>query len=195
MSLQSRILDTEFQEWLSEECVWGGVSKIRWECIRMFILDGLYPFIEKSGYTWNCSLKDLQNRIATGLFNNRRKTHLQSEWSHLWPRLQVDCEDQRAHFHYILDESTWAKFWAEWGNWTDVRMDVPYGSDRRMDIEYYIWGELDLDNSAQTKILEAIMLGGEEESDEFPAIRSRAAAPDIYLQDAAESGTWGGYRR
>jgi hypothetical protein len=61
-----------------------------------------------------------------------------------------------------------------------------------MDIEYYIWGELDLAISSQTRELEGIILGGE--SDEEDVLGNRTKAPvDMYIQEADYHG-WAGYR-
>ncbi len=184
--------DGDFKVWLKEPCVWGATEEPRYRSIQRFIYEGLYPFIKEMGYEWICSEKELQNRIATGLFENRSKTHLQSNWSYLWSYAPCQSEEQRAHFHHVVSRQRWDAFWAAWGQWTDVCLDVPYGLDRRMDIEYYVWGELDLAISSQTRELEEIILGGESDEEDVLGNRTKPSV-DIYIQEADYHG-WGGYR-
>jgi hypothetical protein len=61
------------------------------------------------------------------------------------------------------------------------------GRDRQMDIEEYIWRQLDLDNSYQSEVL----YGGDDEDYE-PEIDDNFKKVDVYL---LETSGWGGLRR
>ena len=69
----------------------------------------------------------------------------------------------------------------------DVSDDSFRGRDRRIDIEEYIWRQLDLDNSYQSEILYA----GDDEDYE-PEIDDHSKKVDVYL---LEANGWGGLRR
>ena len=184
--------DAEFKVWLRENCYWGAEEMPRWKCIRTFVHDCLIPFIQRAGYEWRWPSKEIQNRIATGLFENRTKTHLMSNWSYLLPCAPIQSDEQEAHFHHILNRQEWDRFWGTWGNWTDVSLHEPYGFDRRHDIEYYVWGELDLAISSQTRELEEIILGGEADDEDVFGNRAKGTT-DAHIQEADYHG-WLGYR-
>ena len=90
------------------------------------------------------------------------------------------------HFNDTIGFARWAAFWSAWTDWSDVDPDFPKGRERQMDIERFVWRQLDLDNSPQTEILYYRM--HQEEEDEEGGSGNR----DVYLDEAAG---WGGYRR
>ena len=180
-----------FQSWLEETIEWGeGNAVPRWKAIRYFVMEGLAPFVKSLGYEFACTEKQLCNCIATGLFDNRNRSFLESNW----PKLTAGgSEEEMAHFHFVCDQEKWEKFWNIWGNWTDMNpMESSRGADRRMDIESAVWNYLDLDRSSQTLELYELMAGGDE--DDAPLSRPGQQGVDSYLQDAEHNG-WGGYRK
>jgi hypothetical protein len=187
-----------FRRWLEEEIDWKGQECPRWRCIRMFVNDGLVPFVKSRGYEFAVPPKQLANLLASGFFANQGRSHVSSVWS---CPLQPDgaYPEDEAHFHYILHRELWDSFWSEWGRWTDVDPAFSYrGSDRRLDCEILVWSQMDLEASPQTGNLLEIMAGGEE--DDAPgavALPSHTGRQgiDTYILDAAEFGGWGGYRK
>ena len=84
----------------------------------------------------------------------------------------------------------WEVFWGTWGGWTDVHVDSWRGGDRRIDIAHYMWTQINLEGSPQTRVVNESMGWYEEYGDDIAASRE-----DVYLREAADSGEWGGYRK
>jgi hypothetical protein len=61
------------------------------------------------------------------------------------------------HFYHVVSLDEWDKFWLVWREMDDVSDDSPRGQDRRFDIQDFVWGQLDLENSRQTQILDEIL--------------------------------------
>lgn len=182
----------EFESWIQEDVSWLGYTVSREQAIRRFVYKGLHPWLESLGYTWSCSRKELGNRIATGLFENQGKPHLESKWPgpDAPEGAMPEMED---HFHAILSPEAWEAFWANWGVWGDVHPDEFRGPDRRMDVEWFVWGQVNLETSPQTDaVLELLGATLEEDEEMTPALRQSYEA---FLQESVEYNGWGGYRR
>jgi len=148
--------------------------------LTAFIKNGLYPFIVSKGYSWAITEDHLRNCIATGLYENMGVSCLASNWNYGFPNTETN-EDHKSHFYYNISHDAWDTFWNVWGNVTDFHEDTR-GQDRRFDVQEFIWGQLDLENSPQTKILNE-MLEDHYENDVDDKNSSRI---DIYLQEAQE---------
>ena len=126
----------------------------RHEMIDAFV-DDLIPFVESMGYTW-ANTSAVATRLATGLFANRGKHYIESDWSMIPnENVQSDPEDLY-HFHHILDGNIWTRFWSAWGEWADVSLETNRGSDRRLDIQDFVWKQLDILKSPQTDIVNGL---------------------------------------
>jgi hypothetical protein len=59
----------------------------------------------------------------------------------------------------------WEEFWALWGVWGDFRPEEFRGQDRRLDIQEFVWGQVDLENSPQTDVLLELMGAAEDDEE------------------------------
>jgi hypothetical protein len=175
--------------WLREPVFWAGVEEIPRHKAITRLCGALERFIKAHGYDLGCYPKQLRSNIATGLFNNRGKSVVESDWD-LLPCNTSGLDDDKTHFYHTIGRQEWAAFWARWGVWSDVSAEHFRGVDRQLDIQEYIWTQLNLERSFQTQVVNEL-LGISEET----TYEDRTTGGDVYLRDAAESGEWGGYRR
>jgi len=180
----------KFQTWLQVPIEWNGQIMQRATCISKFTAC-LYEFVQKKRYAWGIPESRLRNCIATGLYENEGLSCLESVWS--YGGTNSDSEEDKIHYDHIMNEEVWAKFWIRCGKWTDVDLNEYRGWDRRIDIQAFIWSQLNLETSYETKELEEILRGGEDEGDDFQTTRKQGY--DTYLQESVEYSGWGGYRR
>ena len=178
--------DKKFQVWLNSIVKDGLLCDKRKSCIRRFTR-ALCKFITSRGYTIGISEPHLRNCIATGLFENSRKSHIASEWNYSDVNTEYSDDDLN-HFLHILDSNAWEIFWTLNGTWGDLHEDEFRGQDRRQDIEAFVWKQIDVNLSPQTQELYEILLAGEEDNMQSPTV-------DVYLQEAVEYNGWGGIRR
>jgi hypothetical protein len=167
-----------FQEWLNAPVEDDHTVK-RGEWIRDFVNNGLYPFIKSKGYNWAISEKHLANCIATGLYDNIGVSCIASIWDYPAPN-SGGHQDDKNHFYHVVSLDEWDKFWLVWGRATDLSDESPRGQDRRFDIQEFVWGQLDLENSRQTQLLDDML---EEPVDEEEWRSNRV---DIYIQEHYE---------
>ena len=182
----------DFEEWLDEYVNWFGEAFPRRVCIARFVRKGLVPFLSENGYTIGRSTDCLGNYIANGLFENSGLSHLDAEWRYPAVNIHGVAED-RWHYNFVIDGAAWEGFWNVWGGWGDLSELEFRGEDRRMDIQEFIWTQINLEGSRQTAELYEIMLGGEE--DDTNMALSRKQVNDTYLQESVEYNGWGGYRK
>lgn len=183
-----------FREWLKEEICWRGRDVPRWACIKAFVEEGLMPLLRRYKYVLCVPERVVKDYIGTGLYVNRKRSHLDSVWTGP-PNEEVPHPEDVAHFHHIIGWEEWEAFWAVWGDWTDVDpVQSSRGADRRMDIAAFALRLIDILNSPQTKILDEIIAGGEEE-DDGAHHRSGRTAVDSYILESVEYNGWGGYRK
>lgn len=178
---------SSFEAWLQKPIRFrkGILTRAAW--ISDFVKNGLYPFIIQNGYEWGISENRLRNCIATGLYENEKKLHIDSVWN--YGTVNKDfTEDAKTHFYHCFDRETWEPFWSRWGSAFESDW---YGEDRMFDIQEFIWGQLDLPESPQTTVLEELL----SDLNEYEYEDRRTARVDVYLQDAQEYGGYGGFRR
>jgi len=184
-----------FYHWLDEEIYTGfGCEKIpRKEIITIFVRRGLYPFIENHGWRWAISPNDLKNHIANGLYKNRGKSSSESNW--LFPSVNTQYDDEYlARFNYTVGCEAWDEFWSEWGLWNDIDSFTDFGLHRRLDIQQYVWSQINIDASPESRIVDELLFD-DEEMNQMPSYTTKRESDDIYLHESAESGQYGGYRR
>jgi hypothetical protein len=176
-----------WNSWLNEKVAWDITEYIpRGTAIQRLCNQGLVPFLESHGYAVAISPKDLGSRVATGLYNNMTRSHLESEWSFGPVENSSMSDDYEVRYRHVISSDEWQKFWSIWGVWSDFDTERHYGWDRQRDVEDYIWTQIDAEGSRQTAIVNEFL------SEEYvPEHDSR----DAYLRDAAESNEWGGRRR
>ena len=192
------LVDIAWREWLAEPIYseWydsNGNELPRHRILHHFLTHGLFPLLEMHSYTLAAATEVVSSRIATGLFKNRTKSYLQSDWRFGLENTDFSPEDLD-QFHKVLSPEVWEAFWDAWGGWSDVSSDSERGIDRRNDIQAYIWTQLDLRASGQTAVLEAEHGIGEEEKEDWGGGK-RGSSSDHYIREASESNEWGGYRR
>lgn len=184
-----------FEDWLHEPIHWkGGTILPRWRVLHWFVHEGLVPWVQSHGYRWGCNHTYLANCIATGLYDNHRTCHLESEWRYPGKNTHP-FQEEEAHFHFVLSQEEWDAFWSMFGTWGDVALDTFRGHDRRLDIQNFVWGQLDLEASPQTRQFYELFMSGDDEPEQPSPAVSRVPQRDMYLQEAVEYNGWGGYRR
>lgn len=153
----------EFHSWLDEHVTWSGYLIPRRRAIRRFTR-GLYAWIQDHGFVWSCGERELGNQIANGLFDSSGKAHLES----CWPgpaEPEGAFPEAEDHYRAVMSWETWEGFWDLWGIWGDFRPDEFRGQDRRLDLQEFVWGQVDLENSPQTDVLLELM-GATEDNEE-----------------------------
>jgi hypothetical protein len=180
-----------WEDWIRERIHWNGFEIVpRSTCIRIFVKDGLVPFLRKKGYRLAVSEKEFANQIANGLFDSAGKSTVATRWN--VQARNTDCKIEDVwHWSHVLDDDVWEEFWSIWGHWEDVSLDSYRGQDRRIDIRWHVWTQIDLANSPEW------IAQNEEDEAESPKERrtTAARADDTYLREAVESGQYDGWRR
>lgn len=181
-----------FQHWLHTMIDWDGMPTERWVIINHFVKYALLPTITAAGYTIQVPLATLKSRLATGLWLHQSCSHLESDWSQLRQYNNNEYMDHLWNWGHVMDNDAWDQFWSRWGNWEDVNPELSSrAADRRADIQDFIWSQIDLSLSAQTKSVEDFI-------DYYPVESSGqggAGTTDTYLREAAESNQYEGRRR
>ncbi len=178
--------------WLREAVTWNENETIpRWQAISRFVRHGLIPLVKKGGYTLHGTEQGLMNRIATGLFNNQLASYLESDWNFGIQNHDMTDEDHD-HFNFVLDPDVWEQFWSTWGCWDDVHETSWRGQDRRLNIQDYIWTQINVDQSQATNFINEIFGIGDEE--DTGSKGQRRAQDDTYIRESVDAG-YDGYRR
>ena len=168
----------------------------QWLLGRAYYITGLtsnlYDFIQRKGYAWGISEMHLRNCIATGLYENDGVSCLNSSWAYSHINTTYS-EDDKIHYDYIMNEEVWEHFWQTVDTeGCDLDLNEHRGWDRRIDIQHFVWEQIDLAKSGQSCELDEIIRGGEEDDD---LQNSRKQGYDTYLQESVEYSGWGGYRK
>ena len=149
------------EEWLNEEVYVGTLETVRRrKAIWRFTKYGIEPFIRSHGYALHPNTAKLSCGIATLLFHARGHTmicpysytsavHAQNDYS----------SEHKQHYNHIIDYAEWQRFWEKWAMWYDVSLDSPHGFYRRIDIQDYIWSQINLEESVHTQSVEEHMEG------------------------------------
>jgi hypothetical protein len=169
-------------KWLDEIVCWNGVESIpRYTAIWRFVSRGLHPFLIENGYRVLGDVKALTLGISHLLFVNRGRSCLDSQI----PSISYEEEaDNKAHYYHVLSETKWDIFWDAWTLWSDLTSER--GQDRQIDIQEFVWSQLNLDESPQTRVVDELLASFEEVG--------TTTKEDVYLREAAESNEWGGFR-
>ena len=75
----------KYQDWLNQYIEWDYTLRVRKHSIADFVNNGLLPFMNKHGYSFNVSGNFIQSVIATGLYENRGFPHVESKWDYQNP--------------------------------------------------------------------------------------------------------------
>lgn len=185
-----------FEAWMKTPITIHSIRMNRCEAIELFVTDGLVPFIESHGYLFASTPIDLTKMIANGLYMNWNLSHIESEWdcatfNSEWKNGVDMYSDDKTHYLTVVGWQDWENFWKMWGDWVDVSIDSFRGPDRRLDIQHFVWGQLDLTLSEQSTVLDEI-LNDEEDAQDYNQKQPYKRNDDIYLR---ETEGWGGYRR
>jgi hypothetical protein len=187
-----------WEDWLYEDIVFDGlVTCPRWKAIKLFVRDGLVPFLKRHGYVIGVTEQQLCSNLATGLFVNAKKSCLESNWKFGQVNVGSLPEYQRLHYFHTVDSDEWDNFWTAWGKWDDVCEESQYGSDRRYDIQDYCWSQLSPTLSPEIQNLEDVLSYSEDGGRHYMGNSSGAAShaytasnygknDDVYLREAAE---------
>ena len=174
--------ETYIRKWLKEPTLWGLESVPRGKILLKFVEDDLVPFVESRGYKFGRNVSELFTYIATGLYMNEGRSTMDSEWTDV-PYNADGTAEERIHYYDSIDVDAWAKFWDKICDWDEVGLC----RERQIDIEEFVWRQLDLDSSPQTEILYYRM--NDDTFDETDDVGKKA---DIYLE---ETSGWGGLRK
>lgn len=179
------VLENRIFEWLDKPVWWAMEHVPRKIVLHRFVKEGLIPFVESHGYTFGINLSEVYTYIARGMYVNYYHSTFKSVWTDTPYNTEHALED-RIHFDDMIDCKAWTEFWSTWTHWSDVDPNFYRGRDRQIDIEEFVWRQLDLDNSPQTEVLYYRM---HQELDDDMADERRG---DVYLEEAVG---WGGYRK
>ena len=171
----SYLKEVAWRKWLAEPVVWNYIESVpRHVAIRRFC-KGLVTFVKSHGYLFRISEETLKSQIASGLYKNREKSYLDSDWLFPSENDEYDVEHKN-YYRYLINMDAWSHFWITWGVWSDFDEDIQYGFDRRLDIEMYVWRQLHLEKCNHTRTVNEI-LGLDEENVSENEIR------DTFLQE------------
>jgi hypothetical protein len=173
------------EDWLHSYVEWKGNYVKRGVLFKIFLHEGLLPFITSAGYTIGTPLRTLHAYIVEGLYKNRNKSALESTWNNTYYTGGWIDEDLM-HYYHAIDPETWDDFWSAWNDIEEFSLESFRGKDRRIDIQELVWKQLDLENSYQTDILYELMNDYDEQEPE-----ESSKKVDVYLLEATG---WGGLR-
>jgi hypothetical protein len=171
----SYLKEVDWRKWLAEPVVWNYIDSVPRHVAISRLCKALVTFVKSHGYLFRISEETLKSQIASGLYNNRDKSYLDSDWSFPSENDEYHLEHKNYYTH-VMNIDAWSSFWMSWGVWSDLDDDIQYGFDRRLDIEQYVWRQLHLEKSIHTKTVNEI-LGLEEENVSENEIR------DTFLQE------------
>lgn len=140
-------LEYEFKYWLTNEIYTKQFSYIQiYDCIKMFVHDGIIPFINKNGYNFCCNKEYICNIIATSLFYyTKNSSYL------IRLHKSVNFSDEfYEHYTYKINREEWDNFWKYY---TDLFNDLFFYKDGGfcVQLEDLIYALIDL-NSSPTHI-------------------------------------------
>ena len=173
------------EKWLHSYIEWKGGMMKRGAVLKIFLNEGLLPFLDSMGYVIGTPPQILFSCIVCGLYRNQNKSTLGSVWdmgyyTPLW------TDEDRMHYYHVIDPATWNAFWVEWDDIEDFSQESFRGQDRRTDVEDFIWRQIDIEASYQTDVLYELM-----NDDYEPEESSKEPKIDVYL---LETTGWGGLR-
>ena len=175
------------EKWLHSYIEWKGEFIKRGQFYKIFLHDGILPFLDSMGYIVGTSPRVLYGYIVSGLYENRDKSTVESEWNTEHFTSEWILED-KIHFYHIMNREVWNVLWADWGKMEDFSEFSFRGIDRRTDIEHFMWKQVDLENSYQSEVLYELMNDDYEQEPE----ESIPKKIDVYM---LETSGWGGLRR
>jgi len=144
----------ESENWLNEEVYVGALETCRRRAvIWRFAKYGIIPFLKSHGYTLDGDMPKLSCDVASLLFHNRG-CRLVCPYEYGVNAQNDYSIEHKQHYNHVIDYTAWEKFWEEWSMWEDVSLDSSHGFYRRIDIQDYIWSEIQLATSPQTRIVE-----------------------------------------
>ena len=122
-----------FSSWQKEDVYTHnyGVVSIN-SLIRIFLNDGLVPFIQKNGYKFLMSKEYIENSLETVLF------HLDYNRFKLPENVCITNEI----FNNYLDCLDWETFWKTWNHSTNE-----FFNDAEIEIQILMWSCIDFDKS------------------------------------------------
>ena len=164
---------------------WKGNYVRRGVLFKIFLHEGLLPFITSAGYTIGTPLRTFYGFIVEGLYKNRNHSSLESTWNTTYYTKGLIDED-RIHYHDVINPETWDDFWSGWNDIEEFSSESFRGSDRRNDLQELVWRQLDIENSYQTEVLYELMNDYDEQEPE-----ESSKKVDVYL---LETSGWGGLR-
>jgi len=131
MSLKSR-----FSSWQKEEVHTHNYGTVSINClIRIFLNDGIIPFIQRNGYKFIMSKEYIENVLATVLF------HLDSNKFYRF-QLPNNIYIGTEIYNNYLDCLDWETFWRVWNRSTN-----DFFNDAEVDIQILMWSCIDFDKS------------------------------------------------
>jgi len=175
------------REWLKESTMWNICYVNRGEVLMSFVRDGLIPFVESKGYRLGRGPEELYTYIAKSMYMNHAFSTMNSKWFDV-PFNTDGTAEERIHYYDTIDVDSWSIFWSEWSDWEELATDGQRGRDRQIDIEEFVWRQLDLDSSPQTEVL-YYRMNDETEQDVADETVKKS---DVYLEETAG---WGGLRK
>lgn len=101
-------LENEFKQWQHSEIYTKEFSYVEiYDCIKLFVNDGIVPFINTHGYVFFCNKDYICDLIATSLFFYTRNN---SYLIKLHKSIKFN-DEYYEHYTYIVQREKWHNFW------------------------------------------------------------------------------------
>lgn len=106
-------LKYEFKSWQTNEIFTKKYEYIQiYDCLKLFVYDGIVPFINKHGYNFCCNKDYICDAIATSLFYySRNNSYLIS-----LPKPVSISDEYYDHYNYVIKREEWDNFWNYYNN-------------------------------------------------------------------------------
>lgn len=171
--LSQRLYEAAWRRWLNVEVEWDSLEMVKRKVlIYDMVMEGLIPFLNSHGYTFGCETSEIVRAVSRVIYHS---------CSYHRTINQGYRQEDLDHYYYILDDERWDGFWSQWGRWYDV-------DDEKVKIRELIricaWSLLDLEKSAQTRVVDE-ELGLYDDNEDEGVAKVKKVVSDPYLQDLA----------
>lgn len=136
-------LQNEFKLWQNSEIYTKKYGDVQiYDCIQLFVYDGIVPFINKHGYILCCNKEYICDLIATSLFYYSNNTSYLIQL----PKIVNFNDEFYQYFTYTIQRDEWDCFWKYYNTlFNDLFFDIEGGFC--VQIEQLMYALIDLEKS------------------------------------------------